>query len=168
MVAFARPEDCRRHRRKKKERDGEKKEQKKWEGGLKRQRQPRVVCNCRMASPHNSAKVAFHGLLIPVCSGHHSRALPPKLVQNWKCLGPTGISRKQGPERWRAGVGSSYTVRCPPLSVPALFLLSPMCPQTLFSSFHFVCLQGHKGITGPLGPPGPKGEKVGVASLSSS
>lgn len=62
----------------------------------------------------------------------------------------------------------SFILSHVPVSESLSFVTCVSCPQVLFVFLHFVCLQGHKGITGPLGPPGPKGEKVGIESLSSS
>lgn len=83
----------------------------------------------------------------------------------------SGINRHIWKTRARRGAGRGWDpliLSHVPVSESPSFVICLSYPQILFSSLHFVCLQGHKGITGPLGPPGPKGEKVGIASLSSS
>lgn len=121
-----------------------------------------------MAFAHNSAEVASLSFGLQSALGHYSRALLSKLSQDWKCVqDQQAYLRNQVLEMCRAGMGSLILSHVP-VSESLSFVICLSCPQILFVSLHFVCLQGHKGITGPLGPPGPKGEKVGIGSLSSS
>lgn len=146
---------------------GETKEQRRQVGGLERGWQLRVARNVEMAFSHSSAKVASLSFGLQSAPGHYSRALLSKLSQDWKGVcDQQAYLKNQVPERCRAGMGSLILSRVP-VSESLSFVICLSCHQILFIFFHFVCLQGHKGVTGPLGPPGPKGEKVGTESLSS-